>query len=230
MVLDIVKRLKLCTGVKGTTLKHSQISEVLTYQNDNYKCVKSQGCKRIVSFLGEKQCCNTCRQLQYTGKNSKIKFPSNIERADIEALVPNGSFEMVDLLLSQIKKTANRDKRQNKLTKSIIQTCLTLWSRSPKSYETLRSSGMLVLPSEYLLVLYKNCVNQITGFNDEVFTWMHNEAERLGIPQDGRVGGLIIDEMAIQSDLRIVTNGATVEFVGLDETLDESRSMKVIQQ
>lgn len=89
---------------------------------------------------------------------------------------------------------------------------------------------MLVLPSEYLLVLYKNCVNQITGFNDEVFTWMHNEAERLGIPQDDRVGGLIIDEMAIQSDLRIVTNGATVEFVGLDETLDESRSMKVIQQ
>jgi hypothetical protein len=62
----------------------------------------------------------------------------------------------------------------------------------------------LVLPSEYLLVLYKNCVNQITGFNDEVFTWMHNEAERLGIPQDGRVGGLIIDEMAIQSDLRII--------------------------
>jgi hypothetical protein len=37
------------------------------------------------------------------------------------------------------------------------------------------------------------------------------------------VGGLIIDEMAIQSDLRIVTNGATVEFVGLVETLDESR-------
>jgi len=173
VVLDIVKRLKLCTGVKGTTSKHSQISEVLTYQNDNYKCVKSQGCKRIVSFLGEKQCCNTCRQLQYTGKNSKkdcveIKFPSNIERADIEALVPNGSSEMVDLLLSQIKNTANRDKRQNKWQKSVIQTCLTLWSRSPKSYETLRSSGMLVLPSEYLLVLYKNCVNQVTGFNDEV--------------------------------------------------------------
>ena len=97
-------------------------------------------------------------------------------------------------------------------------------SRSPKSYETLRSSGMLVLPSEYLLVLFRNCVNQVTGFNDEVFTWMHNDAERLGIPKDCRVGGLIIDEMAIQPNLRIVTNGATVEFVGLVETLDESRS------
>ena len=63
VVLDIVKRLKLCTEVKGTTSKHSQISEVLTCQNDNYKCVKSQGCKKIFSFLGEKQCCNTCRQL-----------------------------------------------------------------------------------------------------------------------------------------------------------------------
>ena len=103
-------------------------------------------------------------------------------------------------------------------------------SRSPKSYETLRSSGMLVLLSEYLLVLFRNCVNQVTGFNDEVFTWMHNDAERLGIPKDCRVGGLIIDEMAIQPNLRIVTNGATVEFVGLVETLDGSRSMKVIQQ
>ena len=81
---------------------------------------------------------------------------------------------------------------------SMIQLCLTVWARSPKSYEQLRQSGLLLLPSPRQLSRYKNCIPQLSGFHDEVFRWMAKEAERNNIPPEGYVGSLIFDEMSIQ--------------------------------
>ena len=76
--------------------------------------------------------------------------------------------------------------------------CLSLWIKSPKVYEELRQSGVIVLPSGRLLSLYKNSVWQKPGLNEEVLDWMVRGADKLSLSSFGREGGLILDEMAIQ--------------------------------
>ena len=52
---------------------------------------------------------------------------------------------------------------------------------------------MLVLPSKRLLQYYKNSVKQTTGINSDNLQWMKKEAERQGVKEFGRRGGLIVD-------------------------------------
>ena len=80
----------------------------------------------------------------------------------------------------------------------MIQLFLSVWARSPKAYEQLRQSGLLILPSPRQLSRYKNSIPQLSGFHDDVFRWMLKEAECHDIPPEGYVGCLIFDEMSIQ--------------------------------
>ena len=80
----------------------------------------------------------------------------------------------------------------------ILQECLGVWARSPKAYSQLRLSGLLILPSEKLLILYKNSVKQNVGFNKTMFDWMTKEAKLCNIPPHGYWGGLMFDEVSIQ--------------------------------
>lgn len=75
---------------------------------------------------------------------------------------------------------------------------LSIWNRSPMAYKELRDCGMLVLPSGRLLQLYKNSCSQKPGFNESVGKWMAQEAVKRRIGPEGREGGIILDEMAIQ--------------------------------
>lgn len=84
-----------------------------------------------------------------------------------------------------------------------MTACLQWYSRSPQAYEAFRGSKFLVLPSPSILVLYKNRVKQHVGFYQDVFRWMFEEAKRRAIPEEGWTGGIIINEMSIQSDLQI---------------------------
>ena len=52
--------------------------------------------------------------------------------------------------------------------------------------------------------MYKNTVQQAPGLQEEVFKWMHDEAQRLALSNADRQGGIVIDEMAIQPDLQMV--------------------------
>lgn len=76
--------------------------------------------------------------------------------------------------------------------------CLSIWSKSPKIYEELKQSKVLILPSGCLLSLYKNSVQQNAGFNEEVLDWMVVEMRKLNLDAFGKEGGIILDEMAIQ--------------------------------
>ena len=57
---------------------------------------------------------------------------------------------------------------------------------------------MLRLPSGRLLRYYKNSVSQQPGLNDDVLKWMDSEAKKKNVPDLGRCGGIILDEMANQ--------------------------------
>jgi hypothetical protein len=81
---------------------------------------------------------------------------------------------------------------------SIIQECLAVWARSPRAYTQLRQSKLLILPSEKLLIKYKNSVDQTVGYNKHNLQWMVSEATRANLPAHGYWGGLMFDEMSIQ--------------------------------
>ena len=108
---------------------------------------------------------------------------------------------ILELLMSH-KNALSSHPNGRRWDTNIIRLCLTLWCRSPKCYADLRESGFLVLPSQKLLQIYKNKIHQKAGLNKELLHWMKNEAMHKNIPPEGYEGGLILDEMSIQSDLQ----------------------------
>ena len=88
---------------------------------------------------------------------------------------------------------------------------------------------MFVLPSERLLQYYKNSVQQEPGLNEEVFQLMREEAEKRNIPQFGRLGGIMLDEMAIQEDLQLKSQNGVMELVGLVNMGDEDTLIRQLQ-
>ncbi|XP_070573471.1 uncharacterized protein [Ptychodera flava] len=118
------------------------------------------------------------------------------------------------LLESQKENLDKRDPRMRKWHPRVIQLCLSLWARSPQTYNDLRESGFLTLPSGRLLRYYKQSVKQQPGFNSDIMHWMHQEATKCGKDDGCWTGGIIFDEMAIQEDLHISSTGGRWKLVG----------------
>lgn len=57
---------------------------------------------------------------------------------------------------------------------------------------------------------------------------MQNEAMQRDLPPEGYEGGLILDEMSIQSDLQFYSKNGKKYLVGFTEVLDESKLMETI--
>ena len=106
---------------------------------------------------------------------------------------------------------------------------MSIWSKSPQAYKELRSSGILVLPSGRLLQYYKNSVKQEPGLNKEVFELMRDEAAKRNVHESGRIGGIMLDEMAIQEDLQLKYQNGIMKLVGLIDMGEEDSNMRVLQ-
>jgi hypothetical protein len=61
---------------------------------------------------------------------------------------------------------------------------------------------LLVLPSKRLLQYYKNSIKQTTCFNEDNLKWMAKEANNKQVSDFGKHGGLVMDEMSIQDDIK----------------------------
>lgn len=131
--------------------------------------------------------------------------------------------KIVAFLVLQQKALSHKPKGR-RWSKSIIRICLTLWCRSQKCCKELRDSGILLLPSQRTLQIYKNKINQKPGINNELIHWMKNEALSRNLPPDGYEGGLILDEMSIQSDLEFCSRDGNVYLWGFKEVTDKSYS------
>ena len=42
------------------------------------------------------------------------------------------------------------------------------------------------------------CGRCVEGFNEEVLQWMEQEATKMQLSEDGKCGGIILDEISIQ--------------------------------
>ena len=134
----------------------------------------------------------------------------------IDRLLQNGApHHFKTLLMAQIKNSNETlDYRHRRWDPKVISLCLSLYVRSPAALEDLRSSGMLILPSVRLLQLYKNCIKQRPGLTEENLSWMLKEADRQEVSTHGRRGGLIMDELTIQDDLKINRSGDAWSLTG----------------
>ncbi|CAG2223976.1 unnamed protein product [Mytilus edulis] len=114
--------------------------------------------------------------------------------------------------------------------KSVIKTCLSLWSRSVKCYEQLRDSNIFKLPSGRQLRRYKSSVEQKPGVSNDVLRWMRNTAIQVNVPPSGYHGGLLHDEAKIQEDLVLNVKGERSELVGSIDTGSEAENLRIVKE
>ena len=148
-------------------------------------------------------------------------------REVLAKVLPDASGEMLDLLVNQ-KKNLERAPSGRRWDKKTISLCLSLWCRSSKNYQQLRDSKVLILPHGNTLRMYKNCVDQQSGFHADVFLWMQEEAKK-HYPSDGSfAGGICIDEMSIQEDLCMIKTNGEVRLVGFVDMGEESDNFNTL--
>ena len=213
-------------------------------ENSCEKRCRSVFCDRVLVLTSNGQICTKCRKnVQNTTRKRTssdkspvlgpkspkydnqqcLKDPEKItlvanDHEDLSAILlnvfPKASEDLKDMLSMQVKNCSVPNNRCHRWSKKVISTCLSLWSRSPKAYQELQNSGLLILPSGRLLQYYKNSVSQPPGFNKCNLEWMRKEATRQNIPATGLRGGLVMDEMLIQDDIQVKKRGDEWELIG----------------
>lgn len=84
---------------------------------------------------------------------------------------------------------------------STLNLCLRSFVRNKRAYLDMRADKTFgVLPHPSILTRYKNRIPQNPGIQTDILAWMDREATRLVVQDCGRMGGLILDEIAIQVD------------------------------
>jgi hypothetical protein len=135
----------------------------------------------------------------------------------LKIVAPYLSNGQLSVIQSQLRNSSVTDIHARNWDFDIVQLALSIWTRSPKAYEDLISSGKLLLPSTHTLSRYKNSVSQCPGINDDVFKWMRMQANHDGITKEGCYGGLVLDEMSIQEDIQISKRGGQRNVVGIPD-------------
>ena len=90
----------------------------------------------------------------------------------IDVILPNASTQMKALITEQRRQPSAKGRCGHRWSNDMITKCLSLWIRSPQGYQDLLETGFVVLPSRSTLKLYKNDVEQGSGFHVKVFHWM----------------------------------------------------------
>lgn len=148
----------------------------------------------------------------------------------LEKMLPGATSEMKSLIISQREALKAKVPTLRRWSSSIVSLCLSMFVRSPKLYKELKDSGTLILPSGRQLQRYKNYIPQKAGLNVEVFKWMHLAAVEAKVPDHGRAGGLIHDEMKIQDDLVLSMRNGTPKLVGWIDTGEEAQNLRILKE
>ena len=228
LIFKCVDKIQLCGGVevfKNIIMsRYHTLDSWQTGSNSPKRSMRSLMCMRVVPLNSKVYCCRTCQKMTFSTTETKEKSvlkPIQENNSDptleqIKRLFPQANDNMLSLLVEQAKNVGRHPKGR-RWSQQFIGVCLQLYNRSPHCYEVLCESKILVLPSKSLLVLYKNSIKQKTGFDEEVFHWMHLEANRQNLSPGERYGGIIFDEMSIQTDIEIDKKGDIVELTGFTD-------------
>jgi hypothetical protein len=239
VVFSIVDKIQLCCGLEIT--KSIIVSRYHTLDlwkrpdNTAVRSMRSVMCEKVISLNSHTFVCRTCQKMTFSQSDNKENQPephapgpeSLIKQ--VRNLFPGADENMIELLVEQAKNVGRHPKGR-RWSKKFIGVCMQMYNRSPHCYGLLYSSKLLVLPSQSLLILYKNAIKQKPGFEDDVFQWMYAEANRQNIPEGERYGGVIFDEMAIQTDIQIDKYGDVVEISGFTDYGKEGDTCHALKQ
>ena len=143
-----------------------------------------------------------------------------------QQMLPNCTDEQRILLMEQVKINNMASPNAIRWDPRVIRLCLSMYVAGRKSYNILKDSGMLKLPSGRQLIRYKNRIDQTPGINIAMLKWMKETASEQKIEQHGYAGGLIYDEMKIQSDIVIKLQDNVPTLVGFIDTGVEANSIR----
>ena len=122
-----------------------------------------------------------------------------------------GSFQRL-FWEQQLEAMKLKDKRQIRWHPLLIKWCLNLKLISSAAYHTLRTSGVLTLPSERTLRDYSNVIEGKAGFQVEVTQELVKEIKLSTLNDSKKHVALVVDELKIMEDL--VYNRHSGEIVG----------------
>ena len=130
---------------------------------------------------------------------------------------PTDSFQHI-FWKQQMEAAAKYDARGMRWHPMMIRWCLYLRHRSSGAYETLRSSGILKLPSQRTLRDYTYFIKAAPGFSEEVDVMLMEAAKVNSCEEYEKCTLLLLDEMHIRDDLVYDKHdGKLVGFVDLGE-------------
>ena len=112
----------------------------------------------------------------------------------------------------QLEALKSRDRRQIRWHPKIIRWCLSLKLLSSASYHALRSSDVLVLPSERTLRDFTHFVKAKPGFQPEIDEQLCQEAKIHSIPDFQKYVCLVFDEIKVKEDL--IYDKHSIELLG----------------
>ena len=136
-----------------------------------------------------------------------------ISEEELSKYFPNCDTLLNQIIIHQSQCLVNthkgKDERCRRWPKEILSFAISVFITSPRTYRLI--SQTLYLPSESLIKKYKNNLDKQPGINDDFICWMSKEADRTGSP---KVGGVLFDEMTIQSGVQLEPHGEGLSFTG----------------
>ena len=121
-------------------------------------------------------------------------------QAAVAAQHPPNSFARL-FWEQQLKMTTCQDSCGRRWHPTMIKWALYLHHQSSSSYETLRSSGCIALPSQRTLRDYSHCIKAEVGFSNEVDEQLKMAPEVANVEDWQRHIILLLDEMHIRDEL-----------------------------
>ena len=132
----------------------------------------------------------------------------------------------MNLFWKEQKKRFSRSSTGVRYHPMIIQFCLSLAAKSPSTYEELRNSGVLVLPSQRRLKDYRNAIKPDRGFQKGVIDILKEETDSYFDVQ--RYVVLLFDEMKVMANL--VLDKTTGELIGFTDLGDPDLNFGVLEK
>ena len=139
------------------------------------------------------------------------------EENQVLSSFPDGSFQRI-FWEQQKKAAAVKNKHGIRWHPLMIKWCIYLRHMSGKAYETLRQSGVVLLPSQRTLRDYSHSVKAEPGFSQEVDHQLMEAAKVMTSKEWEKLVVILLDEMYIRDELVYEKHSGTlVGFVNLGD-------------
>jgi len=170
----------------------------------------------------------------------KINFVDDEQRTMSSQVHAHKCKEVATFFMEEIDKLGHalsETSKQIRFSPRIMRVALSLWLRSPATYNEFKESGLIILPSTRTLESLKSRMRVSEGVCPKVYGWMldvldffkvHRGVERFN--QDGFfcVGHLICDELMLKNDT--AWNTSDKSMVGLTSDLDLANELKSLME